>query len=75
MATKQKVTMVDVNIAKETPKVSNEPVEVMLINHGINDSIGQHTVYTSFGVFVFNDGKLILSPEDAKKLKAGGVIL
>lgn len=72
MATKQKVTMVDVSVVKE---VSNEPVEVMLINHGINDSIGQHTVYTSFGVFVFNDGKLILSPEDAKKLKAGGVIL
>lgn len=68
---KQKVTMVD----SEAPQVSNEPVEVTLVNHGINDSIGEHSIYASFGNIRFFNGKATVSPEIAKKLKAGGFIL
>lgn len=69
---KQKVNMVDTEVIQAK---SNGLVEVTLVNHSVNDSIGEHSIYTSYGNFRFLNGKATVSPEDAKKLKAGGLIL
>ena len=65
--------MVDTEVAKSEPEVKF--VTVQLINHGINDSIGEHTLFTSFGMYTFINGELTVTPEIAKKLKGGGFIL
>lgn len=73
---KQKVVMVDTEVVQaKALEAKVGPMEVTLVNHGINDSIGEHSIYTSFGNFRFLNGKTTVSPEDAKRLKAGGFIL
>lgn len=62
---KTKATMVD----------NNQTIVTVVFNETApNELIGEHTVYTSFGTFVFNNGKLDVTKEIADKLKDAGVI-
>ena len=68
---KTKVVMVDSSVEK----INNKPKEVTLSNSGANYLVGTHIIHASFGTFVFKNGKTIVTPENAIKLKEAGWIL
>lgn len=64
-----KVNMVD------TAEQNNEQsIEVDLIACSDNELVGEHTIFTSYGRFVFVEGKAAVSKQIAKMLKDGGYV-
>jgi hypothetical protein len=60
----RKITMVDSGKTKVT---------VELNATSPNELVKGHVVYTSYGTFMFRDGKAEVATEHAEKLKAAGI--
>lgn len=52
----------------------NVKTKVELLETSPNELIGEHTVYMTFGTFVFENGILEVSQDVADKLKAEGIV-
>lgn len=63
-----------VNMVDTAEQNNEQSIEVDLIACSDNELVGEHTIFTKFGRFVFVEGKATVSKQVAEKLKDGGYV-